>query len=85
MRARAQRLRALAVELERTPGMALEQFAGVDTWRSPRAETCCHLLAADQTRILHAADDLRWTALQIERRANDVDSQLARMRALEAS
>jgi hypothetical protein len=85
MRARAQRLRALAVELERTPGMTLEQIAGVDTWRTPRAEACFHLLVVDQTRILHAADDLRWTALQLERGATDVERELARISVLEAS
>jgi hypothetical protein len=85
MRARAQLLRALAVELERTPAMALEQFAGADTWRSPRADECHSELVADQTRIHHAADELRWTALRLERCATDVEGELARLRALEAS
>ncbi len=85
MRARAQLLRALAVELERTPAMALERFAGADTWRSPRADACGHELVADQTRMLHAADELRWTALQLERCANDVEGELARLRAPAAS
>ena len=85
LRARARQLRALAVELERTPAMALERFAGGDTWRSPRADVCAHELVADQTRILHAADDLRWTALQFERCATDLECELARLQALEAS
>ena len=85
LRARARRLRALAVELERTPAMALERFAGPETWRSPRADACAHELVADQTRILHAADELRWTALQFERFATDLECELARHRALEAS
>ncbi|HWM20474.1 MAG TPA: hypothetical protein VNO51_12360 [Ilumatobacteraceae bacterium] len=85
LRARATQLRALAVELERTPAMALERFAGTDTWRSPRADVCAHELIADQTRILHAADDLRWTALRLERCATDLECELARLRALEAS
>ena len=85
MRARAQHLRALAVELERTPAMALERFAGTDTWRSPRADVCCNQLVADQTRMFHAADDLRWTALRLEQRATEVEGELARLRALDAS
>ena len=85
MRARAQHLRALAVELERTPAMALERFAGADTWRSPRADTCCDRLVADQTRMFHAADELRSTALQFERCATDIECDLARLRALDAS
>ena len=85
LRARAAQLRALAVELERTPALALERFAGVETWRSPRADVCAHELLADQTRILHAADDLRWTALQFERCATDLECELARLRALDAS
>ena len=85
MRARAQRLRALAVELERTPAMALEQIAGADTWRSPRADACCHHLVADQARILHVADDLRWTALQLERCAIDIETEPTNIHALEAS
>lgn len=85
MRARAQHLRALAIELERTPAMALEHFAGADTWCSPRADTCRDQLIADQTRMFHAADDLRWTALRLEQRAADVEGELARLRALDAS
>ena len=85
MRARAQRLRALAVELERTPAMSLEQIAGADTWRSPRADACCHRLVADQTRVLHAADDLRWAALQLERCATAIEVEQTRIRALAAS
>jgi hypothetical protein len=85
LRARAQRLRALAVELERTPAMALERFAGADTWRSPRADACCHQLVADQTRMFHASDDLRWTALRLEQNASDIEGELARLRALDAS
>jgi hypothetical protein len=85
LRARAAQLRALAVELERTPAMALERFAGPDTWRSPRADVCADELIADQTRMLHAADDLRWTALRLERSATDLECELARLRALEAS
>ena len=82
LRARATRLRALALELERTPAMALERFAGADTWRSPRAEACAHELCADQTRILHAADDLRWTALRFERRATELECELTALRAM---
>jgi hypothetical protein len=85
LRARARLLRSLAVELERTPAMALERFAGAETWRSPRAEACAHELLADQTRMFHAADELRWTALQFERYATDLECDLARLRALEAS
>jgi hypothetical protein len=85
LRARARLLRALAVELEGTPAMALERFAGAETWRSPRADACAHELSADQTRIFHAADDLRWTALQFERYATDLECELARLRTLEAS
>ncbi len=85
MRARAQHLRTLASELERTPAMALEHFAGADTWRSPRADTCCDQLIADQTRMFHAADDLRWTAMQFERCATDIECELARLQALDAS
>jgi hypothetical protein len=85
LRARARLLRSLAVELERTPAMALERFAGAETWRSPRAEACAHELLADQTLMFHAADELRWTALQFERYATDLECDLARLRALEAS
>jgi hypothetical protein len=85
LRMRAGLLRALAVELERTPAMALERFAGPDTWRSPRADACDHELGAAQTRMFHAADDVRWTALQFERCATDIECELARLRALDAS
>ena len=34
-------------------------------------------LVADQTRMFHAADDLRWTALQFERCATDLECELA--------
>jgi hypothetical protein len=81
LRARAQLLRALAVELERTPAMTLERFAGPDTWRNPRAAACAHDLFADQSRLFHAADDLRWTAMQLERRAADVEYETVRLGA----
>jgi hypothetical protein len=85
LRMRARLLRALAVELERTPAMALERLAGADTWRSPRADACELELVADQTRLFHAADELRWTAMQFERCATDIECDLARLRALDAS
>ena len=85
LRMRARLLRALAVELERTPAMALDRYAGTDTWRSPRADACDRELVVDQTRMFHAADELRWTALQFERCANDIDCELMRLQALEAS
>ena len=85
LRMRARLLRALAVEVERTPAMALERFAGPGTWRSPRADSCDHELGAAQTRMFHAADELRWTALQFERYATDIECELARLRAQDAS
>jgi hypothetical protein len=85
LRARARLLRMLAVELERTPAMSLERFAGDDTWRSPRAATCGHELVGGQTRLLHAADELRWTAMRFERCATDIECDLARRRAPDAS
>jgi len=85
LRARARLLRTLATELEGTPAMALERFAGVDTWRSPRADVCGQELVADQTRMLHAADELRWTAMHLERSATDIECDLARIQALGAS
>jgi hypothetical protein len=42
-------------------------------------------LVADQTRMFHAADDLRWTALRLEQTASDIEGELARLRALNAS
>jgi hypothetical protein len=83
LRARARLLRALAVELEGTPAMALERFAGPDTWRSPRADVCDQELGAVQTHMFHAADEMRWTALQFERYATDIECELARIRALD--
>jgi hypothetical protein len=85
LRARARLLRTLASELEATPVMALERFAGADTWRSPRADVCGQELVADQTRMLHAADELRWTAMRLERWATDIECDLARIQALNAS
>ncbi len=85
LRARARLLRTLAIELERTPAMALERYAGTDTWRSPRADACAHELVADQTQMFHAADELRWTALHLERCATDIECDMARVQALHAS
>ncbi|MGH9132987.1 MAG: hypothetical protein ACRDZZ_03560 [Ilumatobacteraceae bacterium] len=85
LRSRAQALRALAIELERTPAMELERFAGTDTWRSPRADACGNQLIADQMSVFHAADDLRWTAMRFEQRAIDLEREVARLRALNAS
>ena len=85
LRARARLLRTLAIEIEATPAMALERYAGADTWRSPRADACWHELVADQTRLLHAADELRWTAMRLDRWATDIECDMARIQALDAS
>lgn len=81
LRWRCDELRRLAERIERTPLLALDQHAGRDTWRSPAADECRAELATDQARLLLAADDLRWTAWQFERRADELDA-LARLTAI---
>lgn len=74
LRWRCDDLRRLADRIERTPLLALDQHAGPDTWRSPAADESRTELSADQARLLLAADDLRWTAWQFERRADELDA-----------
>ncbi len=69
LRARAHRLRQLAVAIEATPAMRLERFAGDDTWRGPRPHLCRDLLRRNLAQLHQAADDLRWRAYVLEERA----------------
>ena len=69
LRARAHRLRRLAVDIEATPAMRLERFAGDETWRGSRPHLCLDLLRRNLAQLHRAADDLRWRAYLLEERA----------------
>jgi hypothetical protein len=74
LRWRCVELRRLADAIERTPLLSLERHAGPETWRSAAADECRAELSADQARLLHAAEDLRWAAWQLERRAAELEA-----------
>ena len=74
LRARAQRLRQLAVTMEATPAMRLERHAGEDTWRGSRPHLCRDLLRRNLMQLHRAAEDLRWRAYLLEQRAAAVEA-----------
>ena len=76
-RRRAVELRRLADRLDDSPVLTLHQWAGPETWTSPRVEECRAQLAVDQAQIRNAADDLRTEAWRLERRAEDLERRAA--------
>lgn len=72
-RRRARRLRSIAVRIEHSPVMRLEQFAGDDTWTGPSPELCQSTLRTNLAQLHRAADELRWQAWLFEQRANALD------------
>ena len=76
-RRRAQELRRLAEQLERSPVLRLHDGAGDDTWSSPGAESCRTTLGEDQARLIHAAAELRQQAWWYEHQADALDAVAA--------
>jgi hypothetical protein len=76
-RRRAAALRRLADRMDDTPLLTLHEWAGGDTWVSPRAEELRSQLSTDQTRVRSAAIDLRYQAWWLERQAEALDDAAA--------
>jgi hypothetical protein len=79
LRRRAHRLLTLANEIERSPVLRLDSFAGDDTWRGSRPQLCRNLLHANQAQLHSDADGLRSQAYLFEQQAE----QLAAIEALQ--
>ncbi|TVR26552.1 MAG: hypothetical protein EA389_05195 [Ilumatobacter sp.] len=77
LRRRARTLRTLATTIESTPAMALDAHAGSDTWRTPRADLCRWILSTNQAQVHRAAEELRWDAHRLERRAAEIELERA--------
>jgi hypothetical protein len=73
-RRRAAELRRLADRLDDSPVLTLHQWAGPETWTSPRVEQCRDQLTVDQAQIRVAADELRSEAWRLQRRAEDLEA-----------
>lgn len=54
--------------------MSLDAVAGDDTWRGARPLLCHNVLVSNLVQLHGAVEDLRWTAWQLERRANELDA-----------
>lgn len=76
-RRRAAELRRLADRLDDSPVLTLHQWAGPETWTSPRVEQCRDQLTVDQAQIRDAADQLRSEAWRLQRRAEDLEAVAA--------
>ena len=74
LRHRAGVLRELAMTIERTSVMSLDRDAGVETWAGVRPLLCHNVLLSNLMQVHGAVDDLRWSAWQLERRANEIDA-----------
>lgn len=73
-RRRARHLRSIAVRIEQSPVMWLEQFAGDDTWAGRRPLLCRATLQANLAQLHRSADELRWQAYVFEQRAVQLDA-----------
>ena len=73
-RRRAAELRRLADRLDDSPVLTLHQWAGPETWTSPRVDQCRDQLRVDQSLIRDAADQLRTEAWRLQRRAEDLEA-----------
>jgi hypothetical protein len=73
-RRRADELRRLAAQLEESPVLRLHGGAGTDTWRGPGADACRTMLADDQVRLRHAAEELLEQAWWYEHQAEALDA-----------
>jgi len=74
LRPRAGVLRELAATIERSSAMSLDRDAGADTWLGARPLLCHNVLLTNLMQVHGAVDDLRWSAWQLERRANEIDA-----------
>jgi len=74
LRHRAGVLRDLAATIERSSAMSLDRDAGTDTWLGARPLLCHNVLLTNLMQVHGAVDDLRWSAWQLERRANEIDA-----------
>ncbi len=76
-RRRAHHLRSIAVRIEHSPVMWLEQFAGDDTWAGGRPLLCRSTLQANLAQLHRSVDGLRWQAYLFEQRARQLDAVAA--------
>jgi len=74
LRHRAGVLRELAGTIEATEAMSLDRHAGDDTWRGVRPLLCHNVLVTNLMQVHGAVEDLRWSAWQLERRANEIEA-----------
>lgn len=70
LRARGRSIRRTAALLERIDITVLINRAGGDTWLGPTADQCLDDLACARRLLLHAGNDLRSAAQQLERQAD---------------
>ena len=76
-RRRAAELRRLADRIDDTPLLTLHEWAGGDTWMSPRTAELRSQLSTDQRRVRDAAIELRYQAWWLERQADALDAAAA--------
>jgi hypothetical protein len=74
LRQRAASLRALASTIENTPMNTLGSALGPDVWMGPTPQRCRERVEHFRRVFLQHADNLRWRARQLERRAENIDA-----------
>lgn len=77
LRSRAVGLRALAVRLDLAPLHALDRASGEITWVGPVAAAFGLALHSHRHALHEAAEELRWEAWLLERRAEAVTAEAA--------
>lgn len=75
LRAEAKRLRQLADRLLNLDALRLDRSAGPATWSGPRPALCERLLQSSRTQIERSARELRETARQLDRQADDEEQR----------
>ena len=74
LRMRSAALRALADRLDDAPAATLTVVVGADTWQGPVADQLAAQGRRFRSRLIDAADDLRWQADLLDDRADSLDA-----------
>jgi hypothetical protein len=74
LRMRSAHLRALADRLDDTPAATLGVAVSTDTWRGPVADQLAAQARRFRSRLIDAADGLRWQAQLLDEQAAAFDA-----------
>lgn len=85
LRARAAELRRLAAAIESSSVMSLDRYATEEAVIGQRFDDLLVRLRSCQHDLYSRSEELRWSAYQLELRADELDAAAARAAALSAA